>query len=89
MNLTKSSGLSNDNDHRNLTMLQESVAKQELVTYDFAPGAVPVMRAPSNRQGLHDAENPDSVRNSRDQGRAMDSLPALPSSHMHGVHGSQ
>jgi hypothetical protein len=47
------------------------------------------MRAPSTRQELHDAENPDSVRNSRDQERAMDSLLALTSPHMHGVHGSQ
>ena len=37
MNLTKSSGLSNDRGNRNLMMLQESVKKRELVTYRLCP----------------------------------------------------
>ncbi len=68
MNLTKSSSLSYDHDDRNLMMLQESVAKRKLVTDASALARVPGMRAPSTHQELHDAENPDRVRNSRDQG---------------------
>jgi len=37
--LDKSSALSHDSGNRNLMMLQESVAKRDLVTYPFTLGA--------------------------------------------------
>jgi hypothetical protein len=37
--LDKSSALSHDSGNRNLMMLQKSVAKRELNSYPFAPGA--------------------------------------------------
>ncbi len=64
MHLTKSSGLSHDNGNRNLMMLQESVAKLVLVPMPLSPARVPGMRAPSTRQGLLEAEIPNSARNS-------------------------
>jgi len=81
-------GLSIDDGKRIMTMLQELVVKQELAAYAFARRVCPRTRALSTRQGLNDAENPDSVRNRRGQVPAMDALPALPSPHVHGVHGS-